>query len=95
MKLPGHTPHKTASLFHEPKTWLPISFITRHWGFRLFSRYLFWTDWSHQPFVARASMDGTGFTKIITTGIIWPNALTLDLYTDRVFVGDANMDRIT
>ncbi len=39
-------------------------------------------------------MDGTNFTKIIDTGVYWPNAITLDYYTDRVFVADAKIDTI-
>ena len=57
-------------------------------------RYLYWTDWAIQPFVGRAWMDGSNFEKKITRGIYWPNAITIDYYTDRLYVADAKIDNI-
>ena len=59
-----------------------------------FCRLLFWTDWAIQPFVGQAWMDGTNFKKVITRGIYWPNAITIDYYTDRLYVADAKIDNI-
>lgn len=39
-------------------------------------------------------MDGSNKTLIITTGIYWPNALTIDYYTDKLYFSDAKVDNI-
>ena len=44
-----------------------------------FFSLLFWTDDArNSPSVKKAHMDGTSVSKIITTGIIWPNGLAID-----------------
>ena len=39
-------------------------------------------------------LDGRYFTRLVTEKIQWPNALTVDYTTDRVYWGDAREDRI-
>lgn len=39
-------------------------------------------------------MDGSEFTKIASTGMMWPNAITVDYYSQRVFVGDSHLGEI-
>ncbi|ELU16597.1 hypothetical protein CAPTEDRAFT_170076 [Capitella teleta] len=56
--------------------------------------YLYWSDWSLIPFIARVGMDGRGMTKIITEGIYWPNGLTIDFVTNQIWWVDAHLDRI-
>jgi low density lipoprotein-related protein 2 len=56
--------------------------------------YAYMTDWGAQAFIGRAAMDGSQFTKLITTGIVWPNALTIDYYANRVYWADAFLDTI-
>ncbi|XP_071823394.1 prolow-density lipoprotein receptor-related protein 1-like isoform X3 [Apostichopus japonicus] len=54
----------------------------------------FWTDWGSSPYIGKAGMDGSNFTKLVTTRLLWPNGLTIDYPTDRVFWADAGTDRI-
>lgn len=58
--------------------------------------YLFFTDWSHQSFIARMGMDGSRFERIITyeNKLVWPNALTIDYFSDKIYWADAHLDRI-
>lgn len=63
-------------------------------GFCVFPRYLFATDWGAQAFVARMNMDGSDFRQIISTGLTWPNGLTIDYYADKVYWADAFADII-
>ncbi|XP_043269103.1 low-density lipoprotein receptor-related protein 4 isoform X2 [Venturia canescens] len=51
--------------------------------------YVFWTDWGSNPKIERADMDGSDRTAIVTTSITWPNGLTIDYTTDRIFWTDA------
>jgi len=57
-------------------------------------RYVFWSDWSQTPFIARIGMDGSQMKKIITTDIYWPNCVTIDYTTNRLFWVDAQTIRL-
>ena len=57
-------------------------------------RVLFWTDWGDHPRIERVNMDGTNRTAIITSKIYWPNGLTLDIPTKRVYFADSKIDYI-
>ncbi|XP_003373299.1 putative Low-density lipoprotein receptor domain class A [Trichinella spiralis] len=56
--------------------------------------YLFFTEWSLSPYVARIGMDGTDFVKLVERDIVWPNAITVDYFTERIFWGDAHFNEI-
>jgi len=58
--------------------------------------YLFFTDWSHQAFIARIGMDGSDFKRIVLyeDKLVWPNALTIDYFSDKIYWADAHLDRI-
>lgn len=55
---------------------------------------LFYTDWGETPYVSRANMDGTDNRRIISQDIAWPNALTIDYVTEKIFWADASLDYI-
>ena len=55
---------------------------------------LYWCDWGTVAKIEKASMDGTGREVIHSTGLIWPNGLTLDHTTQVLYWIDANYDRI-
>ncbi|KAL3288606.1 hypothetical protein HHI36_003043 [Cryptolaemus montrouzieri] len=56
---------------------------------------IFWTNWnSHTPSIERAYLSGFGKTSIITTDIRMPNALTLDHLAQKLYWGDARLDKI-
>nr|XP_022902920.1 low-density lipoprotein receptor-related protein 2 [Onthophagus taurus] len=58
------------------------------------ARWLFWTDWGENPRIERIGMDGTNRSSIISTKIYWPNGLTLDTATQRVYFADSKLDYI-
>lgn len=39
-------------------------------------------------------LDGTGFTKIRSTELGWPNAITVDYFAEKVYWGDAHLNEI-
>ncbi|XP_059494976.1 sortilin-related receptor isoform X1 [Stegostoma tigrinum] len=60
---------------------------------------MFWTDWGDDaPGIYRSGMDASNVTRIITTGIKWPNGITVDgswiywteAYVDRIERADFN-----
>lgn len=58
-------------------------------------RRLYWTNWnSHHPCIQRAFLTGYGQQNIITTDIRMPNALTLDHRAQKLYWGDARLDKI-
>ncbi|XP_078701573.1 prolow-density lipoprotein receptor-related protein 1-like isoform X3 [Branchiostoma floridae x Branchiostoma belcheri] len=59
--------------------------------------YLYWTDWGENPHIGRSWLDGSHGKVIINstrTKIGWPNGLTVDYVTKRIFWGDAREDHI-
>ncbi len=56
--------------------------------------HIYGTDWSSPGFIYKAAMDGSRFAKIITTGVVWPNGLTVDVYAARIYWADAFLDVI-
>uniref|UniRef100_A0A182SX29 EGF-like domain-containing protein n=1 Tax=Anopheles maculatus TaxID=74869 RepID=A0A182SX29_9DIPT len=58
------------------------------------AKWLFWTDWGENPRIERIGMDGTMRETIISTKIYWPNGLTLDVATQRVYFADSKLDFI-
>ncbi len=57
-------------------------------------RWLYWTDWGTQSKIERASMDGQSRSVLHDTGLVWPNGLTIDYQTQRLFWVDANLNII-
>ena len=55
---------------------------------------MYWTDWGANPKVEKAEMDGSGRGSIVTGNLAWPNGLTLDQVTNRLFWADAKLDTI-
>ena len=52
-------------------------------------RSIFWTDWGEQPHIETCYMDGSDRKKIIDTSLFWPNGLTIDYASNRLFWADA------
>ncbi|XP_022326935.2 low-density lipoprotein receptor-related protein 4-like isoform X2 [Crassostrea virginica] len=50
---------------------------------------IFWTDWGQVPKIERSYMDGSGRSVIADTSLFWPNGLTLDYATDKLYWADA------
>ncbi|XP_052236453.1 prolow-density lipoprotein receptor-related protein 1-like isoform X3 [Dreissena polymorpha] len=72
------------------------SFLREPRALELFPKYgyLFISDWGDQPHISRLSMDGVQRKHIITEDLAWPNGLTIDYVTEKLFWADANYDYI-
>ncbi|XP_074039673.1 LDL receptor protein 1 [Leptinotarsa decemlineata] len=56
---------------------------------------VYWTNWnSHQPSIERAYLTGFGREAIIKTDVRMPNAITLDHKAQKLYWGDARLDKI-
>ena len=55
---------------------------------------MYWTDWGTNPKIEKAEMDGSARRTIVTEHIVWPNGLTIDQHTNRLFWADASLDKI-
>lgn len=58
------------------------------------ARYLFWSDWGQNPRIERSGLDGSGRMVLVSKDLFWPNALTIDYPTKRLYFADARMDFI-
>jgi len=57
-------------------------------------RTLFWTDWTRNSYIGKMSMDGKNPVRLITKKLGWPNALTMDYETNKLWWADAHLDWI-
>lgn len=55
---------------------------------------MYWTDWGANPKIEKAGMDGSGRQSIVTENLAWPNGLTIDQATKRLYWADAKLDKI-
>lgn len=62
----------------------------------LFERFTRTVYFTFQAYIGKIGMDGTNFTQILTheNDIAWPNALTIDYFTERIYWADAHLDYI-
>ncbi|XP_028847177.1 LOW QUALITY PROTEIN: low-density lipoprotein receptor-related protein 1B-like [Denticeps clupeoides] len=56
--------------------------------------YLFWTEWGKSPCIGRARMDGSDQVTLVTSGIAWPNGISIDYEENRLYWCDARTDKI-
>ncbi|XP_059178824.1 low-density lipoprotein receptor-related protein 2-like isoform X2 [Physella acuta] len=60
--------------------------------------FLFYSDWlrnsRQSAYIARSFTDGTNITQIKKNQLGWPNGLTIDFASDRLYWADAYFDRI-
>ena len=57
-------------------------------------RLMYWTDWGDIAKIERASMDGSDRRVLHSTGLTWPNGLTIDYPAQRIYWVDASLDVI-
>ncbi|KAL1429232.1 hypothetical protein MTO96_016561 [Rhipicephalus appendiculatus] len=57
-------------------------------------KVIYWTDWGSRPAIMHASMDGTNIQQLVSTDLGWPNGLTLDHTTNRLYWCDAKLSRL-
>ena len=55
---------------------------------------MYWTDWGANPKIEQAGMDGSARQAIVTENQGWPNGLTIDQPTNRLFWVDAKLEKI-
>ena len=55
---------------------------------------MYWTDWGANPKIERASQDGTQRQVLVSTGVEWPNGLTMDYESQRLWWTDGKLRRI-
>ena len=57
---------------------------------------MFWTDWGETPKIEKCGMNGDTNTRqvLISTNILWPNALAVDYTIDRIWWADAKLHTI-
>ncbi|XP_058520574.1 low-density lipoprotein receptor-related protein 2 [Ochotona princeps] len=56
--------------------------------------YMYWTDWSTNAKIERATLGGNFRIPIVNTSLVWPNGLTLDYETDLLYWADASLQKI-
>ena len=55
---------------------------------------MYWSDWGSSPKIEQANMDGSARTVIVSSGLVWVNALALDSQNKLLYWCDAKLDKI-
>ena len=55
---------------------------------------MYWTDWGSNPKIEKAAMDGSSRRTVVTGNLGWPNGLTIDPSSNRLYWADAKLDKI-
>lgn len=53
--------------------------------------WIYWTDWGSVPKIERAGMNGNQRTPIIMKDLEWPNGMTIDYVSNKLFWVDAKL----
>ncbi|XP_019378305.1 PREDICTED: low-density lipoprotein receptor-related protein 2 [Gavialis gangeticus] len=56
--------------------------------------YMYWTDWSTNAKIERATLGGNFRIPIVSTNLVWPNGLTLDYEEQQLYWADASLQKI-
>ncbi|CAD5112199.1 DgyrCDS1434 [Dimorphilus gyrociliatus] len=58
--------------------------------------WMYWSDWGKEARIEKAGMDGTKRQTLLAkqNGILWPNGLAIDYYTDTLFWVDGSLSTI-
>lgn len=57
--------------------------------------WLFWSDWyEHDPKIERSNLDGSERMTLVSSNLVWPNGVALDLVKEKVYWCDAKTDKI-
>ena len=55
---------------------------------------MYWSDWGINPRIERASMDGSNTMVLHGTRLVWPNARSIDLISERLYWADTKLNVI-
>lgn len=55
---------------------------------------MFWTDWGVTPKIERALLDGSDRQILVSSRVVWPNGLCLDLERSRVYWVDGKLETL-
>ena len=55
---------------------------------------MYWTDWGKHPKIERAALDGSHRTILVNDSVAWPNGLTIDYLSHKIYWADAKLDKI-
>ena len=55
---------------------------------------MYWTHWGSNPKIEQSAMDDSSRRSVITGNLGWPNGLTIDRSTSRLYWADAKLDTI-
>ena len=58
-------------------------------------RMMYWTDWGAQAKIERADMSGGARQTLVNKNLGWPNGITLDHQTQKLYWVDAYYDRVS
>ncbi|XP_038146331.1 low density lipoprotein receptor a isoform X1 [Cyprinodon tularosa] len=59
------------------------------------SNFIYWTDWGNPAKIERGGLNGVDRSALVTDNIVWPNGITLDLLTQRLYWVDSKLHTLS
>ncbi|XP_075594191.1 low-density lipoprotein receptor isoform X2 [Balearica regulorum gibbericeps] len=57
--------------------------------------YMYWTDWGASAKIAKGGLNGVDQFPLVTEGVEWPNGITLDLPSQRLYWVDSRLHTLS
>ena len=55
---------------------------------------MFWTDWGPNAKIERSTMHGENRQAIVSSGLLWPNGITIDFSGSKIYWTDSGTHKI-
>jgi len=55
---------------------------------------MYWTDWGRAAKIERSGMDGSERQVLVCDDVVWPNSVTVDYESEKLFWTDAGLQHI-
>ncbi|XP_035262743.1 low-density lipoprotein receptor [Anguilla anguilla] len=57
--------------------------------------FMYWTDWGDPAKIEKGGLNGADRTPLVTDNIVWPNGITLDMISQRLYWVDSKMHTLS
>ncbi|KAL2087283.1 hypothetical protein ACEWY4_018342 [Coilia grayii] len=59
------------------------------------TNFMYWTDWGTPAKIEKSGLNGAGRISLVTDNILWPNGLTLDIVSQKLYWVDSKMHTLS
>uniref|UniRef100_A0A2K5XDN4 LDL receptor related protein 8 n=1 Tax=Mandrillus leucophaeus TaxID=9568 RepID=A0A2K5XDN4_MANLE len=64
-------------------------------SYRKIYRFMYWSDWGNQAKIEKSGLNGVDRQTLVSDNIEWPNGITLDLLSQRLYWVDSKLHQLS